>query len=181
MSKRSFVLASLVMLLPFSGFLSFNAYGQDGEGEESLESIERIEVYGQKPLKFYLNEFKQRQHEFYDTFNAIVDEPDMRIRCRNEEKGIGSRFRERVCQPLYVSLIKTEEKQNAIGTRGGFSALDALQSQTNSAEINARIKRRNEDLARKMNELMLKDGELWDRFKNLQAAKSAVDAKRAGR
>ncbi len=180
----------LIILISLSSLSVIVSAYQSTESSKLIQPsspIERIEVYGQKPLRYYLKQYRRRESEFFKAFNQLIDEPDMKIRCTRRQVSF-TKFRPSVCQPLFVGLIVSEEKQNAIKRGGSLSSAarevgrhEALEAVVNRAHVDARIKSKNDELAVKMAELVNSNPELLKKFNELQEAKFNVDAKKSHR
>ncbi len=65
------------------------------------ENLEVIDVVGEKPLKYYRDQMKLAESNFYDMYNDLVDIKKFKINCR-KEKPTGSHIKRKVCYPQYV-------------------------------------------------------------------------------
>ena len=178
--KKSYalILASLLCA-------SVNAYqsGASDAGNQvdgSDQPVERVEVLGQRPTKFYLDLYREREKDFLAHFNQLVEDKDMLVKCKMRND-TGSRVRTRKCEPRYVTRIQGEEKQQAIASFGytnkpTFSP--AVQANVNGPYVDSLIKGKSEHLAVDMAQLVNENPELKERFLLLKSAKEEYEKRK---
>ena len=112
-------LCSSIALILLLQNTSVSAEESEKEGEQKKE-VERIEVVGSKPKRFYLNEYRDHQKEFFKNFNDLVDDRDMEVVCEAEQQ-TGTRIRKNSCQPRFIKTLIFEETQRELSFSGDFN------------------------------------------------------------
>ena len=95
-----------VILLFFSTFVH-------SQSEEKQDDIEVVDVVGQRPLSYYRKQLVETELAFYDMYNALTDQKELKIRCRIE-KPSGSHIARKVCYPQYELSAMAYETQIAM-------------------------------------------------------------------
>ena len=79
------------------------------------DDIERIDVRSKVPLLYFKREAMLAELDFYETFNAIADQEQFKMRCRKEAR-VGSRIKETRCYPQYLLQRMSLETQDALSS-----------------------------------------------------------------
>lgn len=89
--------------------LSFTreAEAQNTADTEDNGSTERIQVIGKRPLSLLKEEFMLAQYALFDTFNTLMEDPDMHYVCTREKRK-GSNTRQKVCRDAFDIRIRRE-------------------------------------------------------------------------
>lgn len=123
--KLSNIFFSLMVVLPIS-IQAAHANQEPQASKPADKDIEVIGVVGEKPLAFFRLEMERAELDFYEAFNALVDNDKYRVICRKEAR-LGSRIKDRVCYPQYVLDRMAEETQEALALGNGFPSLKLIE------------------------------------------------------
>ncbi len=148
----------------------------------SPEPVEHIEVVGEKPIRYYKKQYQLRRDDFFKAFNALLNDSDFTLKCRNSPvqiRGQVTRFKRRKCEPRFVSRIKAEELQNAIKRTGRSDIGAVIQAAIDHNQINDRVRDKRQDLAARMGQLISINPELREKYDDLKQAKLNLDAKKS--
>jgi hypothetical protein len=79
------------------------------------DDIERIGVTSKVPLLYFKRQAMLAELDFYESFNAIADNEQFKMRCRKEAR-VGSRIKETRCYPQYLLQRMSLETQDALSS-----------------------------------------------------------------
>ena len=163
--KNAVTLASrigliLAILLGFSTFVH-------SQSEEKQDEIEVVDVVGQRPLSYYRKQLVETELAFYDMYNALTDQEELKIRCRIE-KPSGSHIARKVCYPQYELSALAYETQIAMipkaqDTRGIIEPLPT------SAGVRELVKNEKRAATEHLIKLLTENPELLEQYQDLIA------------
>ncbi|TKB44331.1 hypothetical protein [Thalassotalea mangrovi] len=138
------------------------------------ENLEVIQVYGEKPLTFLLDQVKMAELDFYDSLNPLIENPEYQVTCRRERRQeIGStslRIKQTYCLPNYFRNRMAQETQEAM--------LSGRPNPT-SAQIDALVVRKKEQAYAEITKIIEQHPELLEKLLKLEKAKVAYEEKLA--
>jgi hypothetical protein len=177
---------AIVLALLATSYTASASYS-DEKTIAAPDNIERVEVLGQKPLRFYLKEYRLQETAFYDMFNDLIDDSEMQIHC-TRVKQFSSNMKKRVCSPRFVSNIERDLTQRGLNMRGasfggllGTGRWDSINYGATRAanfehsEVAALVIDKKAKLADKLNALLETNPELYEQYVKLQQAKQNYD------
>lgn len=163
--KNAVTLATRLGLIPviLLGFSSF----VNSQSEEKQDEIEVVDVVGQRPLSYYRKQLVETELAFYDMYNALTDQKELKIRCRIE-KPSGSHIARKVCYPQYELSAIAYETQIAMipkaqDTRGVIEPLPT------SAGVKELVKNEKRAATEHLLKLLTENPELLEQYQYLVA------------
>lgn len=73
--------------------------------------IEEIEIIGQRPLRFLIQEIERVEEQMFDQFNELNDVNEFRVVCRSVII-TGSKIPGRECVPVYIDRVRAQSAQD---------------------------------------------------------------------
>ncbi len=163
--KNAVTLATRLGLIPviLLGFSSF----VNSQSEEKHDEIEVVDVVGQRPLSYYRKQLVETELAFYDMYNALTDQKELKIRCRIE-KPSGSHIARKVCYPQYELSAIAYETQIAMipkaqDTRGIIEPLPT------SSGVRELVKSEKRAATEHLIKLLTENPELLEQYQDLVA------------
>lgn len=136
--------------------------------------VENIQVIGKRPLPLLKEEFLLAQFALFDTFNSLMDDPDMHYVCTREKRK-GSNTRQKVCRDAFDIRIRRELLQE-YGARPGDTMenlmLGSASAQLGSKELDT-LKAKKLSLIKK---LYAENTRFRDSFAKMVTAKQKYEA-----
>lgn len=90
------------------------------------DDIERIDVRSKVPLLYFKRQAMLAELDFYETFNAMADKEEFKMRCRKESR-VGSRIKETRCYPQYLLQRMSLETQDALSSGKPFPTWEDIE------------------------------------------------------
>lgn len=97
----------LLLCLMFSSVFAFSA-NQATSDKIQNDVDEVIDVIGQRPLIYFKNQMRNKEHDFYMRYSELTTNDDFRIRCSLEKNPAAHSIMTRVCKPQYLAKLYSE-------------------------------------------------------------------------
>ena len=140
------------------------------DAQDKGQSVERIEVIGQRSLAMLLETYKEQQFALFETFNQLIDDPDMHYLCERRRK-VNSRLKVTQCVDAFDKRIRDELFRSEMAKPGSPMAR-LISAQTSSQQGSMEI----DKLKHKKDKLVLLLYEQNERFRNVVS--DMLEAKR---
>ena len=135
------------------------------------EKIERIGITGKVPLLYFKRQAMLAELDFYETFNAIADEEQFKMRCRKEAR-VGSRIKETRCYPQYLLQRMSLETQDALASGKPYPTWE---------EVEFLVQRDKEASLAYAEELVANNPDLLAKLQNMHEKQQEYQLKKAER
>jgi hypothetical protein len=150
------------------------------QSQRQFSDEEIIQVIGQRPLNYFRELYNQYENEFWDSYNALVDDPSMRMECRSERRSLQTRVTTKVCQPVFVSLIEADERQRALESVGARTRIgNIFDSVVDYRALIARNEQQQKEMARLMADLMETHPDLGEKYQKYMNSKFLYQRKKS--
>lgn len=170
MKYRFFRAISLSLSLTLLSPLTF----AEAQKQRAEPDVENIQVIGQRPLSLLKEEFMLAQYALFDTFNTLMEDPDMHYVC-SREKRKGSNTRQKVCRDAFDIRIRRELLQEYSNRPGNVMEnlnIGSASAQLGSKELET-LKARKLTLMKK---LYSENAQFRDSFIKMVTAKQKYEA-----
>lgn len=133
------------------------------------DDIERIVVTSKVPLLYFKRQAMLAELDFYESFNALADQEQFKMRCRKEAR-VGSRIKETRCYPQYLLQRMSLETQDALSSGKPYPTWE---------EVEFLVQRDKEASLAYAEELVANNPDLLAKLQNMHAKQQEYQTKKA--
>lgn len=172
---KRYILVLLPIVMNLVPSLTLASHNQKHFSDEEI-----IQVIGQRPLNYFRKLYNQYENQFWDSYNALVEDPSMRMECRSERRSLQTRVTVKVCQPVFVSLIEADERQKALERVGARTRIgNVFDSVVDYRTLVARNEQQQKEMAKLMADLMEMHPDLGEKYQKYMNAKFLYQRKQS--